>query len=514
MSQVTLDWGKFKGLLRDGTERGIQLSIDRQNRQIEKALTREKVANQVRGVLGEIPELKPYERETGRWGPAASKLSDTLRTTWGEMSMSDDPKADAVFDLFRELHDVIDESEIKSEAQIEKEHREGEQDILKKTETYAKAVQRAVEGAIRRAENWGGEPVRIKVRVPWDADMGRESITGPSDDFSVYVGAEHMAPDFTVFTNEGKIVGIDDVLEAGDREFFPTHKPHLEMDYFNLVRELKHPGSTRKEGKNLTLWTARPTKDRHLYQGAKHVPTNIFLTTDMHRASGIAHDLGAGEVRDVWKMVINEKYLMKTLEAGHIRDYQTIGKKQVPVVRTVLVSYGESMDFAQAGEALGKLCEEMGLESFNESKAVLHWVKQKFGAAKAAAHRAFLKMVRKDPAAHRRKMRSDKLYHQRHKWHDAIMRKTSRPGWARRRKRSGLGEEANPDSMQVQTLIFKKSHFSRESAVEWAKSHDFKVMKVDETEESYRIRQRDPGEFEIFRTISFKPGLKAVVAKE
>lgn len=203
------------------------------------------------------------------------------------------------------------------------------------------------------------------------------------------------------------------------------------------------------------------------------------------------------------------------------------------------------------------------LEPLDEAGA-LHWVRQKFGAAKAAAHRAFVRMVRKDPAAHRRKMRQDKRYHQRHKWHDALMRRTARRGFRRVHERdpgqafadlpfelrvtSGAPtvakevgdwtcpkcgfkgmpkrggtcpkcgarmamERADSDSMKVQTLIFKKSRFDREAAVKWATSHNFKASKVDETENSYRLRQRDPGEFETFRTITFKPGIKAVVAK-
>jgi hypothetical protein len=180
-------------------------------------------------------------------------------------------------------------------------------------------------------------------------------------------------------------------------------------------------------------------------------------------------------------------------------------------------------------------------EMAEASKAVMHWVKQKYGAAKAAAHRAFIKMVRKDPAAHRRKMRADRKYHQRHKWHDALMRKTSRPGWIRRHMRSHIEipddlmaiderdpgqsfmdlpfelrvteREGRPDSMKVQTLIFSKDKFTKKSAMKWAARHGFSVSKVDEKENTYRIRQKDPGQFETFRTISFKPGLKAVVAK-
>lgn len=197
-------------------------------------------------------------------------------------------------------------------------------------------------------------------------------------------------------------------------------------------------------------------------------------------------------------------------------------------------------------DMLRSLHEGMGEPDLSEeeleesTRKVLHWVKQKYGAAKMAAHRAFLKMVRKDPAAHRRKMRADKKYHRTHKWHDKLMRKTARPGWARRHIRAGVEipddlmpieerdpgqafmdlpfelrvtERSDPSSMKVQTLIFAKSHFSRESAMKWAKSHGFKAGKVDEKENTYRLRQKDPGEFETFRTISFKPGLKAVVAK-
>jgi len=71
---------------------------------------------------------------------------------------------------------------------------------------------------------------------------------------------------------------------------------------------------------------------------------------------------------------------------------------------------------------------------------------------------------------------------------------------------------------EVQTLIFDKDKFSRSEAVKWAKDHDFKVEKnpgVDETETSFRIRQRDPDAFKpgSFRTISLAPGVKAVIGR-
>lgn len=299
----------------------------------------------------------------------------------------------------------------------------------------------------------------------------------------------------------------------------------------------------------------------------------------------------------------------------------------------------------QMGERKLPIEEEDSLEE--SGRAVLHWVKKKYGSAKMAAHRAFVKMVRKNPAAHRRQMRQNARYHRLHKWHDKLMKKTSRPGWVRRHimahvedyepycefgcqafykyleanpdlnseefgqyvtahnradrdsgelediasdeiarlgqefaktvgleerdpgqafmdlpfelrvteRGRGLGpgtgegpggkcvcpkcghtathkvgqpcldepcpecgttmirEESDPESMKVQTLLFSKDRFSRSSAVKWAKSHGFKATKVDEKENTFRLRQRPPSEFETFRTITFKPGIKAVVAK-
>lgn len=70
------------------------------------------------------------------------------------------------------------------------------------------------------------------------------------------------------------------------------------------------------------------------------------------------------------------------------------------------------------------------------------------------------------------------------------------------------------DSTKVQTLLLDKDNFTRAQAVAWAKSHDFKASKVDSTASYWRIRQVDPAAFhkETFRTIDFRPGVKAVVA--
>ena len=64
---------------------------------------------------------------------------------------------------------------------------------------------------------------------------------------------------------------------------------------------------------------------------------------------------------------------------------------------------------------------------------------------------------------------------------------------------------------EVQTLIFSKDNFTEKSAKDWAKNHDFKYGYVDEKENTYRIRQQEPSDFENMRTIEMTDGVKAVI---
>jgi hypothetical protein len=78
---------------------------------------------------------------------------------------------------------------------------------------------------------------------------------------------------------------------------------------------------------------------------------------------------------------------------------------------------------------------------------------------------------------------------------------------------AGLLRNADGRGTKIQTLIFSKEEFTKEQAIAWAKEHGFSADKVDETEDSYRIRQVDPSEFKegSFRTITLKKGVKAVI---
>ncbi len=72
------------------------------------------------------------------------------------------------------------------------------------------------------------------------------------------------------------------------------------------------------------------------------------------------------------------------------------------------------------------------------------------------------------------------------------------------------------DPTTIQTVILSKERFeTKEEANNWIREHDFiiKVGAPDETEDSWRYRQRPPGDFKegSFRTIEITDGVKAVV---
>lgn len=77
-----------------------------------------------------------------------------------------------------------------------------------------------------------------------------------------------------------------------------------------------------------------------------------------------------------------------------------------------------------------------------------------------------------------------------------------------------VAERAQKKGSKVQSLIFSKDVFKdAASAKSWAKGHDFRSDKVDETENSFRLRQFDPSKCdkETFGTISITKGVQGTV---
>jgi hypothetical protein len=144
-----------------------------------------------------------------------------------------------------------------------------------------------------------------------------------------------------VFEEEGDRVSVDDVLDAGDRDFFKSKE--VEMDYFNLIDAIRGSAKRKNKEKVITLYTARPVAHRNQLQALadkKLIPNNIFLTTSESEAEGYSIDLASEEKRDLWIVKIRQKYLTQTLDSpGGVKNYQTFSREEyVPVVEMWRIS--------------------------------------------------------------------------------------------------------------------------------------------------------------------------------
>lgn len=199
-------------------------------------------------------------------------------------------------------------------------------EVMDQTSQNMSKVEDLIQAAISRVPNWHGYPVVIKaepnhsdiLRGRYDFDSTNNATIVIDDNAGVTLESQKgYSPSFSLFVHDTVIV--DDVLDAGDTDFFSDID--IQTDYFNLVNEIKKPGSTQKT-KLLTLYTARPTEDRETYEGAQTLPVNIFLTNDFNHALGLASDLaGSSGMRDIWKVRVDSRYLTQTLE-GPVKYYQ------------------------------------------------------------------------------------------------------------------------------------------------------------------------------------------------
>lgn len=69
-----------------------------------------------------------------------------------------------------------------------------------------------------------------------------------------------------------------------------------------------------------------------------------------------------------------------------------------------------------------------------------------------------------------------------------------------------LGFPKGGEGSEVQSVLFDKDNWTTATAQAWLKSHDFSGTEVDEKENTLRFRQKDPGKYTRFATIT--PGTK------
>ena len=199
------------------------------------------------------------------------------------------------YKTYRHLYDYIDSFE---KAPEWGKYEDSIRQISDGTHKNMLMIKAKIEKAISQIE-WNGSVVTIS---PQSSSGELVSTDSAEIGFGSNIG-------FTWFNHDGKIE-IGDMLEAGDTDFFRDQK--VQDDYFNLIEELRNPGST---GKILTLYTARPA-------GTDQIHRNIFLSNSLDHVEGLSRDLSSDKPRDIWRIKINSKYLTKTNDAGRIQYYQ------------------------------------------------------------------------------------------------------------------------------------------------------------------------------------------------
>jgi len=206
-------------------------------------------------------------------------------------------------------------------------------ELVSQTQKNMDNIKKMIENAIFKIPQWNDSSVRIvasEIYKENDLDEGKHAI--------IEVGGKSSwgsVPNFTLFVDDK--IEIDDVLEGGDDDFFTESEG--QADYFNLINVLRNPDAFMNS-KALLLYTARPLQDRQKYLDAETIPSNIFLTTSYDFAEGFAIESGP---RDVWKIKILDKYLVKTMDAPNHKQYQTVGKDKVPVISITLIAGAESL---------------------------------------------------------------------------------------------------------------------------------------------------------------------------
>ena len=307
IESVDIDYSKYQAAIADKTQEMIDYMQDREYRLDQ--FKPDAFLQQIQIQLKNYPQLGNFVRSLQSKNP--HYIFDQLKRLRNWTGKQPDRR---LRDIWTQTFDYIDAVRPRQK-EWETDLKQKVQNFHQKTQTTMQQLQKMIQDAIGRVARWNASPVQIEVR-PAEDDRG--AVLDASEAAGVRVGSGRMSPDFTVWLGE-KGLDIDDVIEGGDEDFFSSSQ--VQADYFNLINELKKPGSTSK-GKILTLYTARPKADRERYLKSPSLPVNVFLSNSYDHVEGIARDLATKEgERDIWKVRIDSRYLTQTLD-GHIKYYQ------------------------------------------------------------------------------------------------------------------------------------------------------------------------------------------------
>lgn len=257
-----------------------------------------------------------------------NKFGDWMRSQIGKPGFS----FDAAHNVWQHISDEINilNRTPNKEDDFEQRYMVEVEKLIAQSQANMESIKSSIENAISGIPSWSGSPITLQAQENSDVEIE------PATNALVRVGSGRMAPYFSLFTHEGKIL-IDDVLEGGDTDFFDDSE--TQSDYFALINELRNPGSANRRGRILTLYTARPASDRRTFENATTVPGNLFLTKSYDFAVG--HGADYNVKKDVWKVRIDSRYLTQTFDGPGQEQYQITGGKEVPIQSITLIDAAE-----------------------------------------------------------------------------------------------------------------------------------------------------------------------------
>jgi hypothetical protein len=262
-----------------------------------------------------VKELqKKHKKEIEEFKKNGGSVQDLIKIEQQKRNEESEFKYN-IFKVIRHIYDYYDSKN--NEKVNEKEYYDLAERAVDETNKNMINLKNKIIDAISSLE-WNGSRVIISPSMP-DSD---EDPVPSSDSASIVVGKNGLFSYFSI--DDGKFI-VDDIIEGGedDEDFFLNEKE--KQDYYSLVDYLQNPN---KKEQILTLYTARPNKDRDFYSKTDYLPANIFLSNSFDHIDGLANDLSSGDRRDIYKVKINSKYVIKTLD-GPIKYYQVV--KNAPI---------------------------------------------------------------------------------------------------------------------------------------------------------------------------------------
>lgn len=227
------------------------------------------------------------------------------------------------YQLSQEIILYCDTSPIYSEDQLQSDYDR----ILKQTKENMEKLCSIINERINNIKNYQGTVWKLVPIVSSTSKIDELNYSEPVDSASVISTADKNVY-FGLYQIEDKLE-VDDVIED---EIDIESTTRWQPDYYKLINEMRNPGSS-STGKDIILYTARPVKDRDFYLSTSTLPNNIYLTSSLYSAEGLAIDLaGTQPDRDIYKIKINTEYLLKTLDTPTEKHYRVVaGPEGAPV---------------------------------------------------------------------------------------------------------------------------------------------------------------------------------------